>query len=132
MSTDQHIADLRAYGIAQFAMGHCESAAASLLVVCTRHPEDALAHKVLGVAQAQLGQHSEAYASLKRALVLKPNDIECECILGDLAMRMVRYKNAFAHLQTCLSLDPDATHPHGVRARMLIRRLQRLVEAAVK
>lgn len=132
MSTDQHIADLRAHGIAQFALGQSGNAAACLQVVCKRQPNDALAHKVLGVAQAQLGQHGEAYASLKLAVTLKPNDIECECIMGDLAMRMVRYKVAFAHLQTCLTLDPDATHPHGVRARMLIRRLQRLVEAAVK
>ncbi len=96
-----------------------------------REPNNADYWSALGLGLAKTGQRREAILSFERAVELRPRNIEAWCVLGELAMDEMEWKKAAQALRRCLELDPSAKHPHGLRARALIKKGERLLEKVV-
>jgi tetratricopeptide (TPR) repeat protein len=84
-----------------------------------------------GTALAQRTYHAQALKAFARALEIDPRDLESTTHAAEIHLEMLEYHRAIALLQRALELDPQASHPHGVRARVLIRKTQRLLEQRI-
>lgn len=83
---------------------------------------DADASAALGLTLAQAGRAELALPYLSAADGAR---IDVQCALGEIKLGLLDYAGAAKALARCLQLDPQGVQPHGVRARMLIKRAQR-------
>lgn len=129
------VASLRAAGIAALQKNELEAAVSALRIVTVMTPSDLGAQRAFAAALVRTGKHKDAARVLEQVIVADAKDIEARCVVAELYVQMVRYLDAEKHLTACLQLDPKSETPHGVRARVVLRRLQRQLEeqlAAVK
>jgi cytochrome c-type biogenesis protein CcmH/NrfG len=120
---------LASYGWHALKAGDFQSAAAALTTACGLAPERADLWKACGVALARIGQEVRAVQAFSLAATLAPDDIESRLCAGELMIKLLDYAGAVTMFKACMSLDPDAKHPGGVRARMLMRKLQNQLQA---
>ncbi len=119
---------MRTHALACLANGDFKTALADLKIVTALTPRDAEAQKGYAAALIRSGKHKEGVAILRKLAEITPNDIELHCVLGELLATMLEYVQAKQHLDRCLTLDPKSDTPHGVRARVLYRRMHRALE----
>ncbi|MCC6812376.1 MAG: tetratricopeptide repeat protein [Deltaproteobacteria bacterium] len=125
----EKVAQLRAQGLAALGRGDVPAALASLKIVTALTPSDGGAQRGYAAALIRTNKHKEGVAILKKLVETEPNDIELHCVIAELLTTMLDHMTAKQHLERCLALDPKGTNPHGVRARILIRRMQNQLEA---
>lgn len=126
------VAGLRARGVLAVKLRDWPAAIASLKLVVALTPKDPEAQKLYAVALANVGQQRLAVDALLKCVEVATADIEAHCIAAELMMSMLDYIAAHRHLTRCMELDPGSQHPHGVRARVLLRKMQRALEERVK
>jgi Flp pilus assembly protein TadD len=122
------LTQMRAAGLRALESNDLVAALASLRVVSVMAPKDAGAQKAYAAALIRSNRHKDGVFVLKKLLVHAPKDVEVHCVVAELLFGMLRYAEAKGHLEICLALDPRSENPHGVRARVLVRRMQRQLE----
>jgi Flp pilus assembly protein TadD len=119
---------MRTHALACLANGDYKTALADLRIVTALTPRDNEAQKGYAAALIRSGKHKEGVTILRKVAEATPDDIELHCVIGELLATMLEYAEAKTHLDRCLALDPKSDTPHGVRARVLYRRMQRALE----
>ena len=122
------LTQMRTHGLACLANGDFQTALAELKIVTALTPRDAEARKGYAAAMIRSGKHKDGVTILRKVAESTPNDIELHCVIGELLATMLEYVQAKVHLDRCLVLDPRSDTPHGVRARVLYRRMQLALE----
>jgi tetratricopeptide (TPR) repeat protein len=89
---------------------------------------DGNAWKGLGFALVKQGKRDEAIDAFERAAALRPKDIETNCVLAEIAFEALAVEKSVVALRRCLALDPEARHPHGVRARALVKKIEKFCD----
>lgn len=105
-------------------------AAANVIVerVLSAHPKRADAWHMLGLIAAQQNDSPRALAALKQAATLEQKNLDVRCALAEILIDLLDYKGALKELKVCFELDPKMRHPSGVRARMVVVRLQKEIK----
>ena len=111
----------------QALLQDAKTSAALFRELARREPRNPDYWAALGLALAKNSQRREAILALERAVELRPKNIEAWCVLGELAMDEMEWKKAAAALRRCLELDPNAKNAHGLRARALIKKGEKLL-----
>jgi tetratricopeptide (TPR) repeat protein len=119
------------YGTQLLAAGEPAKALPKLEVAHALLPTDLDVAKTFATALIQLNRHKDAARVLDVALRLAPDDIGSLCVRGELALSSLDHPTALHCFERCVHLDPKGAHPHGARARVSIRKLQRTLELSV-
>lgn len=122
------VRSLVAAGVAALKSRHYAAAEAYLRDALALAPDDADAQVALGLTLAVTQREDEAVAWLQRGVASAEKRLDAWCALGEIYVARLDYQKAATALGKCLELDPDGTHPHGVRARMLIKRAERQLQ----
>jgi cytochrome c-type biogenesis protein CcmH/NrfG len=80
------------------------------------------------IALAQSHSLDEAVEACKTSLRLAPTDVAVWCILGEIHYDRGDLKSAAEAFARCFALDPRARHPSGLRARALVRRIDKMLK----
>ena len=83
----------------------------------------------LGVARAQLRQSEGAIEAFQQAVTRDPKAIDAWCMMGELGLELKQYMLALEAFKRCFALDPKAEHPHGARAKALVRKTHKALQA---
>jgi Flp pilus assembly protein TadD len=124
----ERVSALRVRGIAALARNDVATALADLRIVTALTPKDNGAQKAYAAALIRSNKHRDGMAVLRMLLDREPNDLELHCVLGELCSTMLDHHAALGHFRRCLELDPRSQSPHGVRARVLIRKMEHALE----
>lgn len=126
-----HTASLASYGAYALQRQDFNSAVVALRIATSEKPDDVTLAKAYAMALVGINRPGEGLKELQRVAPLAANDLELHCNAGEIASQMGQWNTALDHLERCLRIDPDAKHGSGVRARMLIRKIQKQVEQSV-
>jgi cytochrome c-type biogenesis protein CcmH/NrfG len=113
---------LARYGWQALNAGDGDRGVAALKEAIALVPDDKDYWLAYAVALARTLRMLEATDAFRRCASLDPQNVAVWCMLGEVAMQRSDYAGAAQALKRCLELDPKAKHPHGLRARALIRR----------
>ena len=83
----------------------------------------------LAIAEAKSGQERLAITRLKSATHVAPAHLEAWTMLAELTLAVADYEAFTLAAETAVALDPEVKHPCGVRARALIRKAQKRLQA---
>lgn len=86
------------------------------------------AYMVLAASAQKLGEEDLAFSAYEMALQAKPDDLSLNVGYAELCIKLMRYDAAEARLKHCIEKDPRAEHPAGAKARVLVLRVEQLLE----
>lgn len=129
--TEAQIKALASFGWQLVNSGKIAPGVAALERVVSAAPAVADYWTAYGIGLAKADKHRPAIVALERSLALRADNLEVLCVVGELKLGVADYRGAAAALKRCLELDPDGIARAGIRARALIRKGQKQLEAAM-
>jgi predicted Zn-dependent protease len=105
-----------------------DAATAIVKRVVDHHPKRADAWHVFGLILAQRNESAKAVTVLKRSLALDADNLDVRVALAEILIDLLDYKGALRELKVCFEKDPAMRHPSGVRARVVVVRMQKEIK----
>ncbi|MCC6806221.1 MAG: hypothetical protein IT381_02260 [Deltaproteobacteria bacterium] len=96
--------------------------------VVSTEPRRADAWHALALLDLAENEHKYAVFALRQALALEPDNLDIRVAYAELLIDLLDYKGALAELKLCCQRDPQMRHPSGVRARVVIVRMQKEIK----
>jgi len=130
--TDSTIKQLACFAWRSLPQNASPVAIAALLEAVTTTPDYPPYTAALAIALAHTNDWLGSLRWFERYLEMVPNHIEILCITAEIFLRLGKFEKSLIALKQCLALDPHNQHPSGRRARVLVKKGEKLLTQMAK